>query len=313
MPGDPRPLGRVAPSRRADDPRPRPHAGTGREPVPSADPLVMSRHRARGTVMATLLAVALALILAITSVVPATKVHADDSVAVSGDDERDAFVGSGSGLLLDRRFTGGEPTRRRIATCPGCRWELQPPCQSGRTACIARRLDCPPPERVMTVWFSEGPGPLRLTGVTCIGPAGPRRAQDLVERIDDQVVTLVPPLRPTIHPTPALMGLPIRAAAGQPTSLGRRTLRLAGHRVVLDASATWRWDWGDGTSDALTRPQAEHQWRRAGLHQVRVEATWRGWFTVDGLGPFPAGGAAVRQQAVIRVDVRPAESVLLVR
>jgi hypothetical protein len=230
---------------------------------------------------------------------------------VSGDDDLDAFIGTGAGLLLDSSFSGGDSARQRIATCPGCRWSLQPHCGEDNSFCLARRIDCPTGTQEMTVWFAEAGEPLRLRGTTCIGPAGPRMAQDVATEVADRVVTHVPALAPSVRPSPVLAQVPARVSSGQPAVMGARTMTLAGATVTLDASAVWIWTWGDGSTTSTSKPTLTRQWPRAGRHTVAVKARWSGWFTVDGLGPFPAGGSKVEQEAVVQIDVRPARSVLV--
>jgi hypothetical protein len=233
------------------------------------------------------------------------------AVEVAGDDDLDAFVGTGAGLLLDSSFSGGDSTRQRIATCPGCRWSLQPHCGEGNSFCLARRIDCPTGTREMTVWFAEAGEPFSLRGTTCIGPAGPRMAQSLASEVADRVVTYVPPLAPSVRPTPVLAQVPARVSSGQPSVMGARTMTLAGATVTLDATAVWIWTWGDGSSTSTSRSTVTRQWPRSGRHTVSVRARWSGWFTVDGLGPFPTGGSTVEQEAVVQIEVRPARSVLM--
>jgi hypothetical protein len=230
---------------------------------------------------------------------------------VAGDDELDAFVGTGAGLVLDRSFSGSQATRQRIATCPGCRWSLQPHCGDGNSFCLAIRITCPVGSREMTVWFAEAGEPFSLRGTTCIGPAGPRMASDVASAVADRVITYVPALRPSIRPVPVLAHVPALVTSGQSAVLGARTMTLAGAEVTLDAAAAWSWTWGDGSSTSTSRSSFSHQWSRAGRHTVRVTARWTGWFTVDGVGPFAAGGSQVTQDAVVNIEVRPARSVLL--
>jgi hypothetical protein len=268
---------------------------------------VEPRARAHATVRRLVSAVTMCvLLIACLGLTPAVR-----AAEVSGDDDLDAFIGTGAGLLLDSSFSGGDSTRQRIATCPGCRWSLKPHCGDDNSFCLARRIDCPTGTREMTVWFAEAGEPFSLRGTTCIGPAGPRMAQDLASAVADRVVTYVPPLLPSVRPAPVLAQVPARVTSGQPSVLGARSMSLAGSTVTLDASAVWVWTWGDGSSTSTSKSTLTRQWARSGRHTVSVKARWSGWFTVDGLGPFPTGGSQVEQEAVVQIEVRPARSVLV--
>ena len=257
--------------------------------------------------MKSFIAVAIATLLL---VLPGTSVFAAD---VAGDDDNDVFVGTGSQLLLDTSFTGSDPQRQRIATCVGCRWGMTQPCYGeNRDFCLADD-PCPPDHERRAVWFGQSGQPLQVQGTTCVGPSGPRTVADVSTAIDDLILTAVPPLRPSVLPLPALTGIPARFDSGQPRTLGARSMTLGGSRVVLDATAEWVWAWGDGTTSVTTMPTITHMWRWPTDLTVVVRATWQGWFSVDGVGPFPASGARISQEASVEVNVHPARTVLLGR
>lgn len=254
-----------------------------------------------------------ALVLLLCLLTSTSPAHAAD---VSGDDDRDVFVGSGSSLLLDRSFTGGEGQRRRIAACPGCRWSLTGLCygesrDGSNRVCIPQAHECPPDQRSVAVWFGEPGEPMQVTGTTCLGPRGPRTVSSVAAAVDDLVLTAVPPLQPDVAPAPVLTGIAARARSGQPQRLGSRTMNLGGSTVVLDATVEWHWLWGDGTSTRTTSPVVRKTWRTPMRTRVTVNAQWRGWFSVDGLGPFPVSGAVITQQSSVPVNVHPARTVLV--
>lgn len=238
----------------------------------------------------------------------ATPVAAAD---VEGDDTNDVFIGTGSQLLLDAQFSGSDGQRQRIATCVGCRWGMTQPCYGENQGFCLADDPCPPDHERRAVWFGEAGQPLQVQGTTCVGPKGPRTVADVSSQVDDLILTAVPPLAPSVMPMPVLTAIPARFSSGQARSLGARSMSLGGAHVVLDATVEWVWSWGDGTSVATTSPTITHAWRAPADPVVEVSATWQGWFTVDGLGPFPASGARITQQAQLAVNVHPARTVLL--
>jgi hypothetical protein len=141
-----------------------------------------------------------------------------------------------------------------------------------------------------------------VVGSYCVS-GSPLTVDDVGRRLSDVVLERVPPLVPSSQPPGGtVVNLPALFAAGQPARLDTRTFTLVGFTVVLDARATWRWDFGDGTTVVTEEPggawpnrAVSHTYARPGPVMVRVTSQWQGWFTVDGLGPFPVGGPPVQQ------------------
>lgn len=230
---------------------------------------------------------------------------------VEGDDINDVFIGTGSQLLLDAQFSGSDGQRQRIATCVGCRWGMTQPCYGENQGFCLADDPCPPDHERRAVWFGEAGQPLQVQGTTCVGPKGPRTVRDVSSQVDDLILTAVAPLAPSVSPMPVLTGIPARFHSGQSRSLGARSMSLGGAHVVLDATVEWAWSWGDGTRTVTTSPTITHTWRAPADPVVSVSATWQGWFTVDGLGPFAASGARITQEAQLALNVHPARTVLL--
>lgn len=268
--------------------------------------LASSRNQSRTCAVVGTMRRALAVLLCLCFL--ATPVAAAD---VEGDDTNDVFIGTGSQLLLDAQFSGSDGQRQRIATCVGCRWGMTQPCYGENQGFCLADDPCPPEHERRAVWFGEAGQPLQVQGTTCVGPKGPRTVRDVSAQVDDLILTAVPPLSPSVSPMPVLTAIPARFSSGQSRSLGARSMSLGGASVVLDASVEWVWSWGDGTRTATTSPTITHSWRTPADPVVSVTATWQGWFTVDGLGPFPASGARITQEAQLALNVHPARTVLL--
>lgn len=260
-----------------------------------------------GRIRGALTRIMVVAVVVLSGIAPATRAA---DIGVSGDDDRDAFLSSGS-LLLDDTFTGDDATRRAVATCPGCRWRTVPTCVSEDTSCLPGLSGCPAGTVRATIWLSRPGEPLEAIGRTCVGPGGPRTVESVSAQVREAVLTRVPPLRPTISPTPAIRGLAVLARSGQPPTLGARTLDILGAEVILDAAVTWTWRWGDGGVTSTTAPSVRHSFRQAGVLPVQVTAAWQAWFTVDDLGPFAASGERVTQEQFVTVTVRRARAVLL--
>jgi hypothetical protein len=156
-----------------------------------------------------------------------------------------------------------------------------------------------------------------MTGYTCVGGTPPVSRATVERALRDLSVQALPPLRPTFQPPGgALTGLPVNFSTGQ-QNLRHARLDVLGVSIELDATPRWEWQWGDGRSLATADPGGRyptmtvtHTYLRNGLQIVRVTSRWRARFTVEGLGPYPVPGVDLSQATGLRVDVRPARSVL---
>jgi hypothetical protein len=245
------------------------------------------------------------------------------SCGVDGDPDQAAYVGDGGLLLPGGSFTGTDEDRRAAAACDGCRWALVPMCKPnglGKDSCGPAARTCPVPQRRMEVYLKQpGQPAFSLVGLVCLSPGAPTTVAELAERLQDVVVEEVPGLAPSFQPRGVtLVALPTLFAAGQPRRMDTRMFSLVGFDVVLDARARWAWTFGDGGELVTTDPggafpeaAVSHTYLRPGRYPVSVTAAWEGWFTVDGIGPFLAGGPTVTQTGQLVVEVREARAVLL--
>lgn len=259
--------------------------------------------------VAAALAVGLAaVLLPAVAAVAAPCEGADCDVVADPDDAQ--YVGAGGLLLPADSFTGSESDRTDAATCPECRWALLPMCrgdgQAGGVECGGAATSCPPGQfRRIVLLLKPGDTDWREVGLVCLVGGAPTTVDDFAAQLSDLVVEDVPPLEPSMQPQGGtLIGLPAVFAAGQPRSLGERRFSLVGFDVVLNGRATWSWDFGDGATLASDEPGGawpemaiSHSYAHAGAYPVSVSSTWDAWFTVDGMGPWPVGGAPVVQVA----------------
>ncbi len=244
----------------------------------------------------------------------------DCHVGVGGSPHHAAFLGSG-GLLLDASFSGLGISRAAVATCTDCEWLLVSICKGGTGGGCHGSGSCPLGEHRMLVFLRHvGEPDYNQIGSYCVGSGGPVTVGEMAQHLRDVVVERVPPVRLGYQPAGgALVNLPALFSSGQPRRMDTRRFDLVGFQVVLDARPSWLWTWGDGTQTATTEPGGQwpdrsvsHTFRNSGAVQVTLTTSWDGWFTVDGMGPFPTGGSPVVQQFGPRVvPVREARAHLV--
>ncbi|MDP4689149.1 MAG: hypothetical protein NWR17_05035 [Candidatus Nanopelagicales bacterium] len=237
------------------------------------------------------------------------------AVDVIGDDEQDAFVGSGSLLLPPQIATDW---RRSAASCPGCRWRSVVQCE------MTTAGSCRGPARLCGVdgfWlrvYLTGPdGVERDLGAACFGPSGPVRRDVAEALMADEVRALVPPLRTWRQPAgQVLPHLPVVFGVTQSESALQRRFDLIDLPIELTASPRWIWDFGGTTLHTVSagRPwpdqTIDRTFRRSGDVRVAVKAVWAATYTVAGVGPLEVV-EPVTQDADVTVPVGQARAVLV--
>lgn len=259
--------------------------------------------------------------LAPASPVPAVAAVIDAETIVHGDDERDAYVGTG-GLILPPSMDSD--TRREVASCPGCRWRLSTPCEvpdagiafDGQRTCLSVVRGCPG-GRLLRSWFRGDGQPWRELGLICVPPGGPVTVAQVGRAVRGSFERGIPVLRPRFQPTHGVLTqVPVVLDSGQPAGVRTWRLGLLGRDVTLSATPRWSWQFGDGSGQDTSDPGGRyphlgvaHVYRRAGEYRVSCTTTWSGAFVVDGLGPFPVT-EPVRQTEVRRIDVGEGRALL---
>jgi hypothetical protein len=245
---------------------------------------------------------------------------------VQGDDAGDRYVGSG-GLLLPGTVSVG--TRTKVASCAGCRWRLTTPCADqpapgtpfpGQVTCLSVVRGCPDMAELLRAWFEPPGGPWTDLGLVCIAQGGPVTVAALDRRAHAGFVADLPSLALRHEPaTGVLTQLPVVFATQQPAGDQSAEYNLLGERVVVRATPTWTWSFGDGGALTTNTPggrypdlSVSHTYRRAGQYDVTVRTQWAAEFSVDGLGPFPIT-RAVNQESSGLVAVGEGRAVLAVR
>ncbi|TAK69459.1 MAG: hypothetical protein EPO13_06120 [Actinomycetota bacterium] len=247
--------------------------------------------------------------------------------AVTGDDEHDAFVGTG-GLLLPGSDSAGADARSQLATCRDCVWHVRPLCRAGLDAgsCRGGQPRCNDEGGLfMTVWLARPGEAAHFVTFACLGPDRPRTVDDVATDLRDRIARGLPPLQPAIAPAAGpVTGLPTLLSAGQSAEPPQLHYVLGGYEVTARPVARWAWDFGDGSRAATSSPGSldpavlhrgaagavVHTYRQSGGVSIGVTARWSATFTIGELGPF-AVVDPVLQQATLASTVRQARAVLV--
>ena len=243
------------------------------------------------------------------------------AVDVVGDDEGDRFVGSG-GLVLPGMV--GNETRRRVATCGGCRWRLADPCATSaddgaHAACMSVTRGCARAAQLLRVWLSDDGGVTwRDLGLVCLPPGGPVTVATIGLAVSDEFERAIPSSSLTHQPRQGVLPhLPVIFHSSQPSGLPPSEHVINGVRVTLYPRPSWTWEFGDGSTLRTTIPGStypdlavSHTYSRGGRMQVRVTTTWNATYMIDDLGPFHVS-LPVTQTATIVLPVGQARAVLV--
>ncbi len=242
--------------------------------------------------------------------------------SVIGNDQYDTI--EGAILIPAAGFVGDPALRGQAADCPGCSWQLAPWCKftepGGSAACLGAVIACPAGSIRLAIFLRRpGETTFQQVGSFCQSSGQPLTPAQLIPDVRDRFLELLPPQSPSYQPAAGtLVNLPTIFAAGQPATIGQKQFDLAGFSIGLTATASWLWQWGDGSSAVFDTPggpypdqSVTHTYRAAGSRRVVVTTTWDGVFTVDGLGPFAVAGPPVEQSSALDVTVREARAQLV--
>lgn len=226
-----------------------------------------------------------------------TTAAADDGVVAHGG----AFVVSGSSGSGSSAATGGGPGGGSGAVVilePVCVMAVSPISPQPGSGCLTLSdRPCPPGESFVRRWTASGGGWVQ-GDVTCADLRGVPTVAQIASLVADSVRHHVPQPRVGVQPAGRpLITLPVLLDSGQGDRPVVWSDVVAGIPVVTTVAATWRWDFGDGTtmvtSDAGSRwpdMSVSHTYRSPGRRSVRVTATWTGSFRLGSLGSQPIPG-----------------------
>ena len=239
--------------------------------------------------------IAPALVLTILAILASITARAD--VGIIGDDEVDAFVGSGSLLLPPQVFHDG---RVVASDCAGCRWRAVLQCEmSTAGSCRGPARLCGADGSWLRVYVSRpGMGEVDL-GAACYGPSGPVSRDSAEAELRQVIIEAVPPLRPSRMPRQAaLVHIPVLFDSGQQGGIQRVDRTIVDLPVTLEMEPAWEWTFADGAREATRQPEARHVYRAGVRSAVEVAALWRGRYWVAGLGPLPITEPVVQRTSL---------------
>jgi len=248
-------------------------------------------------------------------------ISTEETVDVSGDDDSDAYRGTG-GLLLPSSYSGSASSRKTIASCLNCVWRYTLYCQqSSMGFCAHAVITCPNGKVRYRVWFGKTNQTTKVVGTVCWGVSKPATRREIEQQVNSSAVRYVPALMPGVSPRGStLTSVPIIVWSGQPAVFTPKPMYLAGHEVRIRATAVWQWVWGDGSSLWTGMPGGQypnraltHQYRKQGHYNVQVRSIWRATYFVAGLGSFTTAGNLVGQTKQFPVLVRSGHAVLVAR
>ena len=245
--------------------------------------------------------------------------HSDPSIDVSGDDEVDAYRGTG-GLLLPSSYSGDSTSKKVVAQCLDCVWRYTVYCQQGRGGFCAHAVTtCPPGQVRYRVWFGKSNQTTKVVGTVCWGFSKPVTRKDIESELHNSTLRYVPALNPGVAPKGSTYtSVPIFVWSGQPQLFSPKPMYLAGHQVQIRATALWQWCWGDGTvqwtsvpGSMLPKPTLFHRYLKAGSYQVQVRTVWQATYVVPGIGSFNASSDGIGQNAQFSIRVKASRAVLV--
>lgn len=225
-------------------------------------------------------------------------------VTVIGDDDQDAFVGSGSLLLPPQIATDG---RRSAAECPGCRWRAVVQCEMTTAgSCRGPARLCGPDGYWLRIYLTRPGGAEVNLGAACFSTGGPVTRETAERLLRDRVLTLVPELRAWRQPQGrALPHLPVFFGVHQTEEPIEASFDIVGLPVALTARPTWAWDFGSATMSTTSagRPWPHgtitHTYRRSAVEAATVVALWEATYTVAGVGPLRVAQPVTQRASVV--------------
>ena len=223
------------------------------------------------------------------------------------------WSGKGVAFLPGGNYVGG--SSGSSSDC--CAWKIIYVCEAGPdgTGCVAQ--GCAAGENF--AWLVNLSHEFDVYPQKCIDPGEPRSEQEISYYTSSKIKETAPKAQPGFQPnTTALTQIPTIFWSGQSGRI-QRSDNFAGVPVDFEATASWTWNWGDGTNELHTRRaggqwpdiDVKHTYRRAGKFRVTLTTTWDASFSVSGVGPFPVSGEPVAQAVSFTVTVKEARAVLI--
>ncbi len=248
-------------------------------------------------------------------------------VNIEGDQETESYKITGE-LILDESFNGSYESQKQAETCSGCKWIIAKICylddEDGSIKdCSGTADSCTRPDgeigKRMKVWRKlRELEPWLSVGLICLAPSGPQTPSTLNFKIIEQTNEYLPKLLPSTQPIDhVLVNTEVYFLSNQNKSFGPRQLVITGIPILLTATPTWLWDFGDGhfleTSDngaEFPNGNVRHIFQSKGLKTITVTANWQAkWSTKKNL-EVPVLGKNLTQKTTFNLEVHEARGVL---
>ncbi|MFM1826429.1 MAG: hypothetical protein RLZZ37_1064 [Actinomycetota bacterium] len=248
-------------------------------------------------------------------------------VTVESNQESESYKVTGE-LILDETFNGSFESQKQAETCQGCRWIIAKICylddEDGSIKnCSGAAESCNRPDgetgRKMKVWRKLGEDePWLSVGLICLGPNGPVTPSAINFRINEQSIEYLPKLIPSTQPSNhVLVNTDIFFISNQNRIFGPKNLIITGIPITLTASASWTWDFGDGTvietlinGAGYPNGEIKHIYETKGLKTITVSTNWQAkWSTKNNLD-LPVMGKNLVQKTTFNLLVHEARAVL---
>ena len=236
---------------------------------------------------------------------------------VVGNDNTDAYIGTG-GLLLPSSFSGSGSTKRNVSSCLECVWKYTVYCAAdSEVMCGHAVTTCPVGMIRYRVWFGHNDDDLAVIGSVCWGSGKPATRRDVEDHVHDLVIRYVPALHLQCDPPgDTLTAIPVVCFTGQPNVFKPAAFSLGGRTVRITANPMWKWAWGDDVTQwhsVAGKPypshQIDHQYRQPGDFDITVKTVWDAKYSVSGIGTFQVTGDLVTQHDQLQVVVHSARAI----
>ena len=191
--------------------------------------------------------------------------------------------------------------------CGGCSWAVAPACAGNdpghqRDSLCERATQCAV-GRLYRIYQRPPGQPWRPVGTQCLGGDAAQAAR-LAAGLRAEAERRYGPGTPSYQPiTGAVINLPVLFAAGQPRTHTYR-LTLLGQQLTLTGTATWHWDFGDGTTLTTTNPggpypdtSLNHTYTRPGTYTVQLTTTWQASYAFNTTAIQPVPGPPLHASA----------------
>jgi hypothetical protein len=255
------------------------------------------------------------LLISLLTLSSVTWVPSSFSVDIGSDDSSDQFVGSDHQRQTSPSNGSNNSSQQG---CDHCVWMQGDPCSSQYNAFACGRVTegCSMGQEQRRQWFSSDDG---LTwqdkGIICVGGAVSLDPGGALLR--SAFARAVPAASIRIEPAGGVLAqIPAIFDSGQPQDLDPTTHQLGAFAVRLAPTASWRWDFGDGSTletgiSGSSYPQmaVSHIYHRSGRYQVLLTTTWRATYSIGSQGPFVVDGE-ITQESTTQVQVGQGRAVL---